>query len=216
MDRIFTCPLMIYRKLKFGYSFRRIHLGDGVYTLVDIDVFYRLSRHKWQFRSGRNRKLYAVRNVQTTNGLTKQLSLHREIADPPEGLIVDHLNGNSLDNRIANLRPATYSQNAQNVPKKKNTSSRFIGVCFHKSKKKYEAYITFERKRRNLGHYEIETDAAKAYDAAAIKYFGKFAKLNFPKEIERSPRRFNLRLANWLGAKVNFPDKLKPPLVKSD
>jgi hypothetical protein len=100
----------------------------------------------------------------------------------PEGFFVDHKNDNSLDNRAANLRPATRSQNRQNVPKRKNTSSQFIGVSFSKEEKKYRARITFKGKRIHLGWFANEIGAGKAYDAAARKYYGPDAKVNFPAE----------------------------------
>ena len=110
--------------------------------------------------------------------------MHREIMNDPKGFLVDHLDNNSLDNRRANLREATESQNRQNVPKRKNTSSRFIGVSFNKERKKWRARIDYEKKGVFLGYYDNEIDAGKAYDVAARKYYGEHAKVNFPEETE--------------------------------
>jgi len=182
LDWICTWPVLLYRKQKFGYSFRRIHLGDGVYTIVDVDVFYRLSRHKWHLRGSNCKKFYAVRDVKTGPGRTKQLGLHREIMNQPKGLFIDHIKGNSLDNRRAYLRAATRAQNAQNRDKQENTSSKYIGVCFHKRMRKWAANISHKGRKKWLGAFDNEIDAAKAYDAAARKYYGQFARLNFPYE----------------------------------
>jgi hypothetical protein len=183
IDRIFTRPLMIYRKLKYGYIFRRIFLGDGIYTIVDEDVFYRLSHYKWHLKGCKANKFYAIADVKIGPGRTRVVSLHREIMNNPKGFIVDHLNNNSLDNRKDNLRPATRSQNRQNAPKrKKNASSQFLGVSFHKEEKKYRARISIKGKRIHLGKFDNEIDAAKAYDAAARKYYGEHARVNFPED----------------------------------
>jgi hypothetical protein len=100
--------------------------------------------------------------------------------NPPRGFLVDHKNLNTLDNTRTNLRLATRSQNMFNRNKiKSNTSSRFRGVCFDKRRKKWCAYITVEGKRIWLGTFDNEIDAAMAYDAAAKKYHGEFARLNF-------------------------------------
>ncbi len=179
LDRICTWPLMRYRRHKYGWPFRRIDLGQGEFTIVDPDVYYRLGHYKWYLK-GNKRKFYAVRSTKIGPGETKMLSLHREIMNEPKGLMVDHKNNDSLDNRTDNLRVATRSQNCQNVSKRKNTSSRFIGVCFHKSHKKWTAYINFEGKRTFLGYFDNEIDAAKSYDKAALKYYGEFAKVNLP------------------------------------
>jgi len=182
LDRICTWPLMCYRRRKFGYDFRKIDLGDGEFTIVDADVYYRLGHHKWYLKGDNRKKFYAVRNIKTGPGRTKQLGLHREIMNEPKGLLVDHKNNDSLDNRMANLRVATRSQNCQNVPKRKNTSSRFTGVCFNKEHKKWCSYIGYKGKTVFLGYFDNEIDAARAYDAAARRYYGGFARLNFPEE----------------------------------
>jgi hypothetical protein len=182
LDRAFTWPLMLYRKFKYGYDFRRIYLGDDEWTIVDADVYYRLGHLKWQIKGNRGRKFYAVRFAKIGPGRTKLLNLHRVITNAPKGLVVDHKNCDSLDNRRANLRLATRSQNNQNVPKRKNTSSRFIGVCFNKEHKKWCAYISYEGKSLWLGYFESEIVAAKAYDRAALKYYGDFARINFQSE----------------------------------
>jgi hypothetical protein len=184
LDRVFTCPLMIYRRFKYGYTFRRIPLGDGIYTIIDVDVFYRLGHHKWHLRGSRGKRFYAIRSVKIGHGLAKQLSLHREIMNEPKGVLIDHQNLNSLDNRLANLRTATQSQNIQNRDKRKNTSSRFIGVSFNREMRKWRAFINYQCKGIFLGYFKNEIDAAKAYDAAARKYFGLHAKVNFPDELE--------------------------------
>jgi hypothetical protein len=107
--------------------------------------------------------------------------MHREVANTPDGFMCDHINGNALDNRKANLRSATAFQNCWNARKhSKSCSSKYKGVWFHKGIRKWTAMITVRRKRIHLGVFEDETEAAKAYDKAAKKHFGKFAKLNFP------------------------------------
>jgi hypothetical protein len=182
LDKLFTWPILLYRYFKYGYTFRKIYLGDDIYTIVDVDVYYRLGHLNWHLKGSNAKKFYAVRDVKVGPGKTKMLGLHREIMNQPKGLLVDHKNGNSIDNRIANLRAATWGQNAHNRPKKKNASSKFFGVSFHKRYKKWSAYISYNGKNELLGYFDNEIVAAKVYDQAALKYYGQFARLNFLKD----------------------------------
>lgn len=107
--------------------------------------------------------------------------MHRELMNFPE-LHVDHINGNTLDNRLSNLRVATQTQNNQNTKKRKNSKCKYKGVCkitHYKNRIAYRAIIHVNKKRIPLGIYDTEVQAAMAYDEAARKYFREFARLNF-------------------------------------
>ncbi len=107
--------------------------------------------------------------------------MHREVINVPNGMVADHANQNTLDNRKANIRPATPTQNAYNKrkPNRKSTSI-YKGVSWSQSDKKWMSRIYIDGKNRYLGCYKTQIEAAKAYDHAAKKYHGEFAYLNFP------------------------------------
>ena len=100
----------------------------------------------------------------------------------PKGLVIDHINGNGLDNRRANLRFATPTENSQNQRKRAGCISDFKGVDFDRYKFRWRARIFFNGECIYLGRYQHETDAARAYDNAARRLYGQLANLNFPFE----------------------------------
>ncbi len=106
--------------------------------------------------------------------------MHRVIMQARPGKFIDHINHNGLDNRIANLRHASRTENNWNARKRKGKySSKYKGVCWFKVKKKWQARIQVNGKGIFLGIFTNEMDAARAYDKAARKYYGEFAYLNF-------------------------------------
>lgn len=112
-----------------------------------------------------------------TNGVPQTLYLHRLIMNPPDGYQVDHINGNGLDNRRENLRLCTQSQNNFNCDSARG-KSKFKGVSWEPKTKKWSAYIQVNKKKRRLGMYASEEEAALAYNRAALEIAGEFAKLN--------------------------------------
>jgi hypothetical protein len=93
--------------------------------------------------------------------------------------VIDHANGNIFDNRFSNLRVATYSQNQANRGKSpRKTTSQYKGVSWYARDNNWQAGIKVNKVSINLGRYKTEKQAARAYNEAAIKYFGEFAKLN--------------------------------------
>lgn len=100
------------------------------------------------------------------------------VYDKFPSLILDHRNGKRDDNRIKNLREATGSQNAQNRKSVRGSTSIYKGVTFHKSMRKWQAYITKSGRPTYLGLFDTEEAAARAYNAVAANEHGAFAKLN--------------------------------------
>jgi len=180
LDKICVWPVMRYRKRKYGFTYRRIYLGENEYTIVEPADYYTFGKHKWIFW-GNGKNTYAIGELKIGHRKTKKAGLHRIIMRAPKGKLVDHRNGDGLDNRRANLRLATHAQNIYNRRKtKKKTASRFIGVTFDKNYPAWVSCIQYKRKKIHLGRFKNEIDAAKAYDKAAQKYYKDFARLNFP------------------------------------
>lgn len=151
---------------------RQLPLSQGKFAIVDNDDYEKLLPWKWTFSGG-----YAYR-VKTVQGKSKKVWLHRFIANTPEGLYTDHINGNRLDCRKENLRICTYAQNNKNASIRKDNKSGYRGVYWEKGVKKWRAVINADAKRICLGFYESAKEAAKAYNESAKKLHGSFARLN--------------------------------------
>ena len=175
---LFVALLLLYRRARYGYAFRRIPLTQGKYALVDQDDFERLNKHKWHVCKSAN-TFYARRTIYVGKKYIS-IMMHREVINPPDNLFVDHINHNGLDNRKANLRPVTCAQNNYNkIYFRKSQSSKYKGVSWKKQKKKWAVIISYNCKNKFIGYFKDEIQAAKAYDKAAKKYHGEFASLNF-------------------------------------
>jgi len=105
--------------------------------------------------------------------------MHREIMSPPQELVVDHINGDGLDNRKENLRVCTHAENIRNQKLNRLNTTGYKGVCVNREK--WISRIKVNGKLLYLGRYNTPEEAAQVYDEAARKYFGKFASLNFQK-----------------------------------
>ena len=147
-----------------------IPLTQGKFAKVDDEDFEWLSQWKWYFDHG-----YAARK----NRGEKKIYLHRLILQFPDGRSTDHADGDRLNNCRENLRDCSQHENSGNSNLHKDSSSGYKGVSFDKRRKKWEAYITDNYKKKHIGFFDFPEIAARAYDEAAIKYFGEFARLNF-------------------------------------
>lgn len=123
-------------------------------------------------------------------GSKKTISLHSLIiGEIHDDYVIDHINGNRLDNRRENLRVVTKRSNAANSKSRSGSTSKYKGVSLDSSRNKWISSIQLNGKTNHIGRFESEEDAAKAYDLRAWTEYGEFARLNFP-EIELPPRMF--------------------------
>ena len=136
--------------------------------------------HKWSFTNGPDGRDY-VRSIDRSTRPPRQIKLHRYLLDAPEGMQVDHINGDPLDNRRENLRLATASQNQANRRKREAATSIYKGVSWHKKAGKWRATIGIGNgKQEHLGFYDDPKIAATAYDVRALQLWGAYASLNLP------------------------------------
>lgn len=153
-----------------------IPLSKGKVAVIDAEDFELIGRHKWHCLRAR-KAFYAVRKVRQPDGRQRTLRMHTAITG---FAVVDHIDGDGLNNRRANLREATVRQNNRNLRKTTGHTSQYKGVSLYKSTAKWCAQIRVNGRTIGLGHHADEVAAAVAYDRAARLYFGEFAALNFP------------------------------------
>lgn len=165
---------------------KTIPLTRGHVALVDDEDFEMLSEWTWCLTGS---GAYVVRYAGNSRQPGRRvIRMHRQILGLTigDGVEVDHINGDGLDNRRRNLRPCSHAENLANMKQHVCAeSSQFKGVLWRTDRSKWSAKIAPNGRAIALGCFDSEMDAAGAYDRAALEHFGEFARLNFPQEVSR-------------------------------
>jgi hypothetical protein len=152
-------------------------------VVVDDEDFEIANKWKWSIRiNPTSGKKYAVRmtSLGVVNGKRKRgrMSLHRFLMRPPKDRVIDHIDGNPLNNQRNNLRICTQQQNLWNSRRFKKGTSSFKGVSKHKRTGRWRSHIHLNDKQIHLGYFSTEKLAAYFYNKAAVSLFGEYANLN--------------------------------------
>jgi hypothetical protein len=150
-----------------------IPLTRGMFAVIDESDIPMVASYLWCVVGDPRYTLYAATCIAGRN-----MRLHRMITSAPDGMFVDHINGNGLDNRKQNLRLCTRNQNMHNRRKVVGGVHKYKGLCFIPWSRRWTARIYYLSKPIHLGTFDTEAEAASAYNDAAKRYFGEFARLN--------------------------------------
>jgi hypothetical protein len=149
-----------------------IPLTQGRFALIDPEDFNKIKNYKWSLLDQKNGIFYATTNLLPDEGRKTTIRMHRLILETKK--MVDHINGDGLDNRKNNLRVCTRQENAFNSKKFNTNKSGYKGVCWHKQAKKWRAYIVINYRQISLGVFDTPEEAAKVYLAKAKELQGEF------------------------------------------
>ncbi len=183
---------------------KKIQLTQNKYTIVDDEDYKYLNQFNW-YAHNKSEYWTALRMYKR-----KLILMHRIIMNCPKNKIIDHINGNSLDNRKENLRICTQSQNISNSKLSKRNKSGFKGVYQTKNKKKWLSLISINSKTKNLGLFSNKLEAKDAYTKAAKEYFGEFYSEGIRKEGKKIQKKIDnikceptkrLKITNTSGVK---------------
>jgi hypothetical protein len=147
----------------------------GYEVLIDDDDFKKIIRHKWQASGNKQGYVYFRRSSKFGKRWVLHY-LHREIMDALPGEYIDHISGDTLDNRKSNLRKCTAQQNTWNSTGKKNSKSGAKGVKYDSKCKNrpWIARIFLDGREIHLGCYDTREKASRAYNEAAMKKHGEY------------------------------------------
>jgi len=169
------------RKIQFR-KLKRIAMDHAInykgrQLIVDDEGLTLLNSCEWYWGENRNGKFYLAKNAPTANGKQTTVKFHRQILKDLDltGLHADHINTNTQDNRRSNLRAATRAENQRNRSMPRNNTSGFKGVIFDKRNSRFTAQIGLHG-TKYLGSFTTALEASQAYQDAALKLHGKFAR----------------------------------------
>lgn len=168
---------------------KEIALTKGYFTKVDDEDFYELSKYRWYADvytdPGGGTHVYAERGINTGNNkIVKVKMSHVIVGEVQKGKHVDHINGDTLDNRRKNLRVCEPRQNFQNRSVSRSKEScGYIGVFYRKDRNQWIANIRVNGEHIHIGTFNTAEEAAIARDAEAKKRLGEFTRLNFPEKL---------------------------------
>jgi hypothetical protein len=153
----------------------------GIFNyIIDDEDCDKIKDYTWQVRKNHNYNVFYIGSkIKQKNNIYKNIELSRLITGAKCTELVDHKNGDTLDNTKSNLRVCSRAENNRNSNKRKDgNTSNYKGVCWKARNNKFVSQINFNNKKIHLGYFETEDQAAIAYNMAAIKYFGEFARPN--------------------------------------
>lgn len=165
---------MKVRPLRFVGDLAYVPLTKGFEAVIDASDAHLVDSFNWC--ASENGYCVYAKHVHTSDGGRKTMLLHRVITGADDDVIVDHIDGNGLNNRRSNLRTATHSQNMFNQRTGRANTSGFKGVSWHKDMAKWEAHIQANGKKVNLGYFSSPEDASNARKAAAVRLHADFAR----------------------------------------
>lgn len=165
-----------------GDGMKEIQLNKGFVTQVSDEDYEYLNQWKWRISTKR-------RAIRTKGKIT--IYMHRVIMNAPDGMEVDHIDRTPLNNQRENLRLCTRSENTKNYTIPKTNTSGFMGVSLKKPSSRLAAYICVKGRLTHLGYFDTAEEAAHVRDCAYVKYYGKFARLNFPEEWINRDKEFD-------------------------
>lgn len=151
-----------------------VPLTQGLVAVIDAEDVPLVEGRLWAALR-RGGKIYAGRSV-WSNGTNGCELMHRVILDSPKDILVDHVDGDGLNNRRSNLRAASRSQNAMNSGAHRDNASGYKGVSWLSHRQKWTAWICADGQRNYLGVFDTPEAAHAAYAAAAQKLHGSFAR----------------------------------------
>jgi len=154
-----------------------IELTQNRTAIFDAEFLSVIEKMKWGAMKGKYTSYATARNM-FDDGTVKTILMHRLLVNPSEDMVIDHINGDGLDNRLSNLRVVTVSQNNLNSRVRNDSQSGIKGAYYDKRKGTYYSRITVEGKNIYLGTFKTVEEAAQAYAEASAKYHGEYGRIH--------------------------------------